>query len=66
MATCNDCFHHDICETKAEQLRRHGIKVIADKSNADKRCTCYLDRSRVTVAPKKRRLYESSKNRSSP
>lgn len=52
MATCNDCFHHDICSAKTEQLRRHGIKVNSDETNADKRCVGYLDKSRVTVAPK--------------
>jgi len=52
MATCKNCFHHDVCIAKTEQLRRHGIKVNADESNADKKCICYLDRSRVTVAPK--------------
>ena len=52
MATCNDCFHHDLCIAKTAQLRRNGIQVNDDITNADKQCICYLDRSRVTVAPK--------------
>lgn len=51
MATCNECFHCAVCRNKTEQLRRHGVKVNADESDADKKCVCYLDRSRVTVAP---------------